>query len=237
MGLNGDLDTILLASIFQLLHGDRKTGALQVRNGEQWVNVILREGTIIYAMSSDPRFRLGSMLQEKRIITDSQLKTCLDEGEATKQALGKVLVGRGLLSKELLEQFIRLQVEEILYSLFIWETGEFEYKDAMLNLTSMVVTHLDIMEVVFEASRRIDEMSILKKQIPETNIILRKASGLSSNEEVKLEIVEQNLINLIDGIRTVEQLLQQSGLDKLIVYKILHSLLSSGLIEKTTVSV
>ena len=84
-------------------------------------------------------------------------------GTKRKKTLGKVLVEKGYITIKKLESIIHDQIEEIIFDLFIWEKGDFEYKDAKLNLQSMVVTKLNVVGVLLEASRRIDEMSILRK--------------------------------------------------------------------------
>jgi hypothetical protein len=232
MSLNGNLDSFQLASILQLMHSDRKTGALQVREGERWANVIMRDGAIVYAMASHQHYRLGNLLMARGAVTLEQLQQCLDEGKKKKQALGKVLVDRGYVSTSQLMEFIRSQVEEILYSLFFWESGEFEYRDARLDLSGMVVTSLDILEVMLEASRRIDEMPILKKQVTSEGMVFRKTVPAEEDKNLILISYESNVLELIDGERTVDRLIEESGGDKFNVYKALYSLISSGLIEK-----
>ena len=80
-----------------------------------------------------------------------------------KKALGKVLVEKGYITAENLEKLIHDQIEEIIFDLFVWDKGDFEYKDARLNLQGMVITRLNVVKLLLEASRRIDEMSIFIK--------------------------------------------------------------------------
>ncbi|MCP5045877.1 MAG: DUF4388 domain-containing protein [bacterium] len=237
MGLRGNLETFLLTSILQLIHNDRKTGALQVRNDEDWVNVIIQNGAIVYAMGSNRHARLGNLLRAQGMITLEQLQVCLAEGKVKKQALGKILVDKGFLSVDQLKQFIRSQVEEIIYSLFLWNRGNFQYKDAKLNLSGLVATNLDIMEVLLEASRRIDEMSVLEKQIPSNNTVFKPTNNAKKKNETRLVTDEWDALSIVDGKRTVSQVMEETGMDKFMTYKILHSLISSGLIEKTDILV
>ncbi len=232
MPLTGNLDTFFLSSIMQLLYVEKKTGTLEVKNNNNEVQVIVKEGSIVYAMSNNKEARLGNLLRIKGVITLEELEICLEEGNQKKQALGKVLVEKGIISLELLTRFIRKQVEEIVYSLFLWESGEFIYKDALLDLSGIVITELDITRIILEASRRIDEISVLKKYIPNDQIVYGWSGKVQDKEELKLSPNEWRILNLIDGKRTIEQLLEICGLDHLVAYKILYSLISSGLAEK-----
>jgi hypothetical protein len=234
MSLKGNLETFYLNSILQLLSDDRKTGILMVKHAGTEVKVFVEEGDIIYATGSRKEDRLGYRLQNKGLITREQLQVCLEEGQEVKKALGKILVDRGFISSGDLEQVIRDQVEEIIFNMFLWEKGDFEYKDARLNLAGMVVTRLNVVKILLEASRRIDEMSILRKHIPHDDLIFKTSDQIQPQGEIKLNADEWQLLRLVDGLRSVRQIIEDGGFDEFSAYKRLYALLSSGLIENGT---
>jgi hypothetical protein len=146
--------------------------------------------------------------------------------------LGRILIEESFISQESLENIIRQQTEDMIFRLFLWDQGEFEYKDARLNLSGMVVTRLNVMTLLLEASRRIDEMSILKKHIPNEHVIFKMSEKIQSkNNEIKLTSEEWQILKLIDGKHSVKQVVHSCRFDPLDVFKILYALLSSGLIE------
>jgi hypothetical protein len=231
MSLKGNLETFFLNSILQLLSDDQKSGILHVKNHHKEVKIYFQDGDIVYATGSQRESRLGYHLQSKGTISREKLHECLETGQKEKKALGKVLVEKGYITAENLENLIHHQIEEIIFDLFVWDKGDFEYKDARLNLQGMVATRITVVKLLLEASRRIDEMSILRKNIPNDNIIFRTAEQVQENTEIKLDANEWKALRLIDGKRSVRQLLDESGFDEFLGYKILYSLLSSGLIE------
>ena len=233
MSLKGNLETFFLNSILQLLSDDQKSGILQVKNHQKEVKIYFQDGDIVFATGSQRESRLGYHLQSKGTISREKLHECLETGQREKKALGKVLVEKGYITAENLENLIQDQIEAIIFDLFVWDKGDFEYKDARLNLQGMVVTRLNVVKLLLEASRRIDEMSILRKNIPDDGIIFRTAEQVQENTEIKLNANEWKALRLIDGKRSVRQLLDESGFDEFLGYKILYSLLSSGLIEKS----
>lgn len=232
MALKGNLKTFLLTSILQLLHNDRKTGALHLTNGEEEVKVIFKEGTIVYAMSSQKSARLGNFLVGRGVLSLELLEECLAEGRQKKLALGKVVVERGIITSEVLTGFIHRQVEEVIYGLFLWESGEFTYQDTQLDLSGLVVTQLDLTTMMLEASRRIDEMSVLRKQIPSNTVIFRLSGKVRNPADLDLSSEEWRVLGLVNGRRSVDQLVTESRMDKFAVYKVLYSLSSSGVVEK-----
>ena len=233
MSLKGNLETFFLNSILQLLSEDQKTGVLQVVNQQKKVKIYFQEGEIVYATGSQRESRLGYHLQSKGTISREKLHECLELGQKEKKALGRVLVEKGYITAEKLEKIIYDQIEEIIFDLFIWEKGDFEYKDAKLNLQGMVITRLNVVKLLLEAARRIDEMSVLRKNIPNDTMIFRTAENVQDNTEIKLNANEWKALRLIDGTRSVRQLIDESGFDEFLGYKILYSLLSSGLIENS----
>ena len=167
MPLKGDLETVDLSCILQLLYNERKTGIFRVNNQKTSVQIYIQDGIIIYAMSSRKETRLGSMLFENNIISAGKLKECLDQARKKRLALGKILVEHGYVSQEQLSEFIYKQVEGILYEMFLWEEAEFEFEVAPICLDGMIVTEMNTYGIILEASRRADEQSLSDRRAQE----------------------------------------------------------------------
>ena len=231
MSLKGNLETFYLNSILQLLSNDQKTGILTVKNGNNEVKIFFQDGDIVYATGAKKENRLGYRLQADGLISRNQLQTCLARAQKDKRALGKVLIEMGFITHSDLEQVIRDQAEEIIFDLFIWQKGDFEYNDARLNLEMMVITRLNVLKIMLEASRRIDEMSVLRKLIPNDDLIFSTSGQVEVQGEIKLNADEWQVLRLVDGSRSVREIIDKGGFDKFSAYKRLCALLSSGLIE------
>jgi hypothetical protein len=231
MSLKGTFETFNLNSIFQLLGNDQKTGVLKVRNEDKEIRIYLKDGEIIYATGSHNRDRLGYFLKSNGIISKEQLQASLKQGRAEKKALGKILLEKGILTPQKLQKFIQLQIEHLIFNLFLWDKGEFEYNDTVLNVKGMIVAKINVVSLLLEASRRIDEISILKKHIPSDLQIFRITGNVSDKDEITLNSAELKILGLVDGQRSIRQVIRDGGLDEYTAYKILYSLLSSGLIE------
>ncbi len=231
MSLKGNLESFHLASILQLLCSESKTGVVQVKNGPYKIKIIFNQGNIIYAQETGRKDRLSQTLVKNGIISSEQLKECLSKAREKNKPLGNYLVERGYISRETLVRFVSIQVEEILYEPFLWEKGTFEYKSAGFNFDGMVAVNLNVMKIILEGSRRIDEMSILKKLIPNDKLIF-KASAKGGQGSLNLNSNEWRMLSLNDGTRTVKEVVQKSGYDEFAVYRLINSLNASGLIKK-----
>jgi len=232
MNLQGDFEGLTLASILQLLCNDQKTGVLTVTSGDEESRVFFEQGTIVYASSSLKESRLGFLIRNDGVISAQQLQKCLSLAKEEKVHLGKIMVEKGYISLDVLKKYNTKQVEAILYNLLFWKKGKFEYKDSSLDLKGMIVTQLNPMRLILEASRRIDELSVLKQSIPSDRLVFKMSGKVQSKEEIKLNANEWRVLSLIDGTRSVGQIITESGYDEFAVYKILYSVISSGLIEQ-----
>ncbi|MEA2061816.1 MAG: DUF4388 domain-containing protein [Thermodesulfobacteriota bacterium] len=232
MNLQGDFEGLTLASILQLLCNDQKTGVLRVTCEEEESRVFFEQGTIIYASSSLKEAKLGVLMRKDGILSAKHLQKCLALAREENIHLGKVLVEKGYISLDSLKKYNTRQVETILYNLLFWKKGRFEYKDTKLNLKGMIVIQLNPMKLILEASRRVDELSFLKELIPSDKLVFKMSGKMQSKEEIKLNANEWRILSLIDGTRTVRQVINESAYDEFAVYKILFSVISSGLIEQ-----
>jgi len=157
MPLSGDTETVYLFSILQLLCNDKKTGVLRVWKGIEDVKIYLNEGTIIYATGSKKKFRLGYLLRTSGLVSAQNIRECLKIAKLKGQALGKVMVEEGVVTENKLTGFMHEKVQETLYDLFMWKKGNFEFTQASFNLNGHIITELNTMELILEASRRVDE--------------------------------------------------------------------------------
>ena len=234
MNLQGEFEGSFLTSILQLLCDDQNTGILLVSCGRKECKVIFKEGAIVYAQSSRKKARLGALLRRDGIISAVQLKDAVNELGNTRDAIGKILLDKGYITLDVLKEYNQKQVEEILYSILFWKKGKFEYKDCSLKFDGKVITRLNPMKLILEASRRIDEMTLLTAMITSDQLVYKMAGKEGkSPEEFSFSNTERHILSLIDETRTVRDILNESNYDDFTLYKTLFSLISSGLIEKS----
>ena len=237
MSLKGNLETFLLHSILQLLYNDGKTGVFQANRDGEEVKIYFFEGTIIFVTGSMKENRLGNLLLTRGLISKAELNECLIGAQEKKQALGKYLVENGRISVEILKELLQKQTENIIYNLFLWEKGDFEYRDARLKMDEMINIQINVVKVIIEASRRIDEISIFKKQIPSDKIILKVSNGIEEKGKIKFTPAELRMLKFVNGKRTVREIFSESYFNRFVAhdefyaYKTMHSLISSGMIE------
>ncbi|MCX8043064.1 MAG: DUF4388 domain-containing protein [Desulfobacterota bacterium] len=230
MSIKGSLATCYLASLLQLLCNDRKTGTLRLWDGDHRVTIAIKDGAIVNATSSVLQEQLGYLLRSERILTAEELDIYLDLARHEKKRLGTVLIEQGKIAPETLKHYLHLHIEHILYTIFLWKTGTFEYDDAPLEQEDTCSIELDTIEVILEASRRVDELSVLTQHMPDPATVVTLAESPPSSTGI-LTPQEQAILSLVDGRRTLQQIVRESGYDTFTVYKIVYALTSSGFIK------
>jgi hypothetical protein len=233
MSLKGELEAFYLASLLQLLAHESKTGVLQVSDGSNKVKVFIKDGLVVYASSSQKEHRLGHLLRIGGLVSPEDVHKCLQLAQKRKQKVGRVLVEEGFISKKNLKKLLRHQVKEILNDIFLWKSGDFEFKEIPFSIEGQLITQINTMEIVLEASRRTDEWSVITKHITDDNLIFKPSPQEQSQDEIKLDKKEWRILSLMDGNRTVKQVVNDSGLGEFVAYKTIYSLLFSGFIEKS----
>lgn len=237
MALQGSLETLYLNSILQMLRTDKKTGLFRAFNGRDEVKIYFSEGDVIYATGSHKNIRLGQLLLREGLLSADQLYEYLKEAEAQGESFGKFLVENRYLSAEHLRKMLHKQTEELIMQLFFWEKGQFEYQDAQINIKGLVIAKINIMKIILEATRKIDELEVLKKHLPADDVILQVSEQINDRKEIKLTTNELQVLTLVDGKQTVGEMIESIGegplvaLDRFSVYKLIFSLFSSGWIE------
>ncbi|MDZ7832398.1 MAG: DUF4388 domain-containing protein [Desulfobacterales bacterium] len=231
MSLTGNLETFELSALLRMLAYEQRTGRLVIKSETNTVQVFLHDGDIVFATETRKNNRLGELMKENGLISQQVLDECLTLSLKKKERLGKTLVEQGYLSLERLNAFLLKQAENTVYNVLLWGTGKFEYMDAPLNLKGAIEYKLDTMNILLDASRRIEEMGILKKQIPSDAAIPKISGQTGGRGEIKLKADEWRILSLLNGQATVRQIFDKSGFDDFTAYQILNSLISSGRVK------
>ncbi len=206
-----------------------------MKNEDKEIRIYIKDGEIIYATGSQKKHRLGQFLMNNGLISNEQLVAALKKAKSEKKALGAVLIEQKVISSEKLQEIIHQQIEYMIFSLFLWDRGEFEYKDAVLNLKGMIVAKINVIGLLLKSSRKIDEVSVFKKHISTDLVVYRMTGKVSDKDEVTLKAKELKILRLIDGQRSLRQVIRDGGFDEYSAYKAIYSLLTSGLIESVGV--
>lgn len=129
MSLVGNLEDLGLGEILQIVSLSRKTGILSLHSKGRDGSIIFRLGQVVRASSSAYQQSLGEVLIQKGLIDLSVLRKALSlqQEEGFRERLGVILIKHFGVSQEVIEEVVREQIENVVFTLFAWQDGSFEF--------------------------------------------------------------------------------------------------------------
>lgn len=130
MSLVGNLEELGLGEILQIVSLSRKTGVLTLSSRGRDGSVFFRQGQVVRAASSTYQQSLGEVLIQKGVIDLSVLRKSLafQQEHGFNERLGVILVKNFGVSQEIIEDVVREQIENVVFSLFAWAEGTFNFE-------------------------------------------------------------------------------------------------------------
>ncbi|MBN2493339.1 MAG: response regulator [Deltaproteobacteria bacterium] len=237
VALRGNLGMIPAAEIFQLLKFQAHTGILHIARGQAHLEIFLRDGAVIFARAAhvDDEFLLGRFLIESGAISARDLEVFLESRRGTSKLLGEQLVKLNHISQDDLKQALRQQTEELMYEVLRWGEGEFAfYVTENLPIESREAElELSVDQVLMEGFRRVDEWGLIEKEIREFDMVLARCQDATGViKQIKLDQDEDRVLALVNGKRTIKDIVRASRRSSFDVCKVLYRLLSSRIVRK-----
>lgn len=233
MSLNGNLKTVTFPDLLQLIATGRKTGTVAITRGQAKKEIYFKEGNVLGASShgADDDL-LGNIIIKAGKVSKGDLQRALFVHRTSGKKIGQTLVEMGLVTRDELRGYLRRHVESIIYDLFSWKEGEFILREGDLPDRSKRTVELSTMSIVMEGSRRIDEWSQIQELMPDDNQILTVNNDpQAKSHEVTLSLEEFRVVTLIDGHRTVRDVLEASTMSDFDTSSAIYKLIKAKLIE------
>jgi hypothetical protein len=230
-GLEGTIKEFGVADILQLICQQQKTGVLIVESKGGKAEIFLEEGNISAGrvFTRPPGDALGSLLVKAKLISPAQLQAALDAQKETCEQFGEILLRQGVISRVDLERAIQVQIYETFYVIFQWKEGSYQFNPKDVKDKSPLYQLINIQSILLDLLRMIDEWPDVKRFIPSFDIVFQPVPG-----SFPAELDSDGLLvyNLIDGARTVQQIIDEALMGTFNTCKILSELLQAGYIAK-----
>lgn len=232
MPIEGDLKSLNLSSVLQLISQEHLTGVLKIKRKNEVVDVGFFEGQITGAFyeRGDKVDRLENYLVRSGIIGKNVYALVEEIHNETKRPVMNILLEDKYLTTEEVERIIKFKIQEVFDEMFTWEQGAFKFEQgSVIYPKSMLKIRMNTEGLILESAHRFDEWPRIKNAIPSGDIVHKKVE----RPELKLKPPEDEarVLSLLDGHRSVDDLIEISGLGKFHTYSCLYHLISTGQIE------
>jgi len=128
----GSLAVTSLADVLQHLTADQSTGTLALHQDNVVKAIFVQKGEIVFATSTLKADRLGEVLLRHGVISKSAHRATTKVMQESGKREGETLVEMGILAPKALFEGLKLQVEEIIVSAFLWDRGHYRFIEGPL---------------------------------------------------------------------------------------------------------
>jgi hypothetical protein len=228
MPLNGDVKTFPIPAIVRMIHEERKTGNLTVAGANRRCRIYFKEGKIVFTTgNTDKQLRLGALLVANKLITEEKLEEMLGVAKAMEKRLGAVLIEREYITHDDLARVLVHQFKEVITNTLSWNEAKFSYVDGLDGYVEDVRFELDPTRLMSEAKRWQDFRGL----IPNDQVVFLLKPGAMGSKSIHAAR-ELRILLLLDGKRSVAQLIEETGYTKLAVYRALSKLFAQNVITR-----
>jgi hypothetical protein len=257
MALQGTIRDFGLPDIFQLIGLQRKTGILTLVNDKdkETVTVTFENGMVVMGDSSERRLedRLGNVLVKQGKVSRERLDEALAVQKQTLQRLGHILASTSAITTRDLREALSVQVSQIVFRVFRWREGRYQFNAvAAVDYDRENFVPMSADFILMEGIRMVDEWPIIEKKIPSFDMVFRpvvdpsqidvgdgagpEASGsaarvaATSSGRIRLAADEERVFRKVDGVRTVQGIIDATGSGEFEVCRTLFDFLNRNLI-------
>jgi tetratricopeptide (TPR) repeat protein len=229
MAIKGSLREASLPDVLQLLSLGQKSGCLSVTDRSSFGYIYFDRGNICYASIVNRRDRLGDLLVKNGLVEAEVLAAAVEsQGTRAAKRLGEILIERDAITREQLERYIRIQIEEAVYHLFTWTEGSFYFEADQTPEDGALLVAINPEGLLLEGARRVDEWSLIAKKIPSLDLIFSLDAGAEGLRGAELSEAQRKILPFLDGHRSVGEVVEESGMVEFEVGKALFGLIQAG---------
>jgi uncharacterized membrane protein len=226
----GETLDIGVADLLSVLARRRQTGRLAINADGDEVFLYLKYGNLVGVTSSNHSLRLGRILMKLGLLDSARLEAAMRAQDTTSppQPLGEILVKSGWVTPDDLVRAAEEQCTEALARVVIADSGTFMFShDAPVPVQQGLVS-LNTMGIVLEASRRVDEMTTLRRVLPALDVPLKIArAGVTGD----LTDTEMQVVKALRGNKlSLGELGKKIPIDEISLWRALVSLRERGIV-------
>jgi hypothetical protein len=206
------------------------TGVLTLTRGGFTAGVKVLDGRLVFASSTDPDDRLGTLLLRKGKVTLRQIAAALEALRPPKR-LGTVLVEQGVLQPEELIRAVTEHSSEIIYSTFQWVEGTYRMEHGVPE--ESITLKLSTPDIIMEGIRRIASWARIERAVGGVGARYRRRDDYEKLvSRMKLSFERLSMLTSLHGERTAQGICDESSLSNFETFQCLWAFRVIGVLER-----
>ncbi|HUJ62726.1 MAG TPA: DUF4388 domain-containing protein, partial [Kofleriaceae bacterium] len=192
------------------------TGRVGFRRTDGEKVVYFDQGRPVFAASTEAGDRMGELLVREGKITAAQYERCQSQATHSGRRMGEILVDFGYLKRRELLPAVRRHVEDILYSLFGWDSGHYHiHLDSTPSAERIRLSRHPASLILEGIRRKLDRTSLERLVGPPSTVIevadRERLGGIMNVGDLAPE--ERAALAGFDGQVDLAQVARATGVD------------------------
>jgi hypothetical protein len=223
--LVGRLRSFTVSDILQLLAFSGQTGTLTLEQGWNSRSLTFEHGRICYIAAATRLATVGQLLLAAGKIDADQLDAALALARADDLPLDEALLATGAVEAADLRKCRDQQLEETIYSLFLWRNCRFTFEGGRIDREEGgIVVDLASERLIMDGTRRVDEWIAISPSVPSVRLIFVRTGSNRPEDRFDRSVHE-----LLDGKLDVGAIASAAGTTQFDVARALHRLVQAGM--------
>lgn len=227
-----DLRNLPVAEILASIEKWKVPGVLSIVGDPFSKKIFLEDGKIIFATSTDPDERLGEFLLNKGRITQAQYDESVVRLKRGEGRQGKILVDMGVLTPKGLFENVTEQITTTILSLFNWELGKVSFEIGDYKKDEMIKISIPLRKAILEGVKAMWDAKRILARLGTKTTLYAPIFDLKDVFSMRLEAPEMKLLQMVDGRKSVYELVTKGPLTQPLNAKLLYVFMVLKLIEK-----
>ena len=234
-GIQGNLGSVPIVEVMQMLGLQRQTGKLVINRAGDAVAIYFKDGMVVFSSSKgngSGTAALEGLLRKGCKLKEDGLRHVLRIAEMTSQPIDSILAQEKILNAQTFVECLRRYTESGVYKVMTWKQGDFFFEKASPPLFANPV-QLKVDDLLLEGARRADEWGLIQQKIPDFSIVFEPMIGNADELATRgMSDADMQTFSLVNGQRTIQEIIDQLSLSEFEVAKSMFILLSVNLIRK-----
>ena len=220
--------------LLQGLESTQATGVVTAVRGSVRKQIVVERGTVVFAVSGDPRDLIGQALLRARLITENDLIEALTVSRTTPDApglprLAAALTAMRRVTPEECKIVFESKFRESVLDVFLWESGAVAFEEGGLEGGVSFPMQIPLAGLIEDGEKRRARWAQVKRVLPDGEIAFERTGEWGA--DFPRSAGDQRLAQLVEKTLTLGQIIAELRGQEYAVSVRLAMLVQSGVLR------
>lgn len=156
--LEGDLEHFFPGEVLQFLQLSQAHGRLEIDRGSERAEIYFERGRPVFARTSAPSVKAGEILVHRGVLKPETLEQVLArQQDRPGQRVGQMLIAAGAITPADLAEAVQDVLRRIVYGVLLWRQGRFRFHPGERAENEDIRLDFDLDRMILEGLRLADQ--------------------------------------------------------------------------------